>query len=844
MKSTRIPLSRIACAERPHGARRGLVNRFRAGALLACGLLAMSGRLAPLAAATMDPAVSGQWNAPVKWPAVAVHLVMLHTGKVLFYRGDDLKTYVWDPVTEAIVMALPGVDIFCGGHSFLPDGRVLATGGDTNHTAIFDPLTSQWQPGPDMRMRRFYPTNVVMEGDGRTLVFSGRASSLVEIVESYIPGSTGWDLLPLANKTMEFYPRMHLLDSGKILHVGEEPTTDLFDPAAQTWQLVATSNFGTRYEGNSVALPPGHDKIMIVGGNGGAVTNTAEIIDMSDPTPSWRYTTPMTYKREHLQSVILPDGKVLVVGGVGASAAYAPEMFDPATETWTVMAPMATDRGYHSTAVLLPDGRVLAAGANGNRTREIYEPPYLFHGPRPVIDTVPESVGYGETFTLTSTDAAHITSVVFIRPGASTHAANMEQRYVPLAFTQSAADALEVEVPTNPNFAPPGYYMLFVLNADGVPSVAPFVLLRPTVGPSTPVALPPTTTTQPTITTTTRSTTTTTTTRPPTTVTRPPTTTTTRPPATTRPPTTTTTKPPTTTRPSTTTTSKPPTTTRPPTTTTTRPPTTTRPSTTITTLQFVTEVRVATKSDDAEEMPTGTVDLASKDLQLIRDAADQIVGIRFNKLDIPPRMFILAAYVQFAADQVQTEPTSLVIQAQAADKAATFKKSARNLSSRPRTTTAVTWSDLPGWMAIGDSGPIERTPNIAALIQEIVNRPAWKMGNPLALIITGTGRRTAKSYDGSKTAAPMLHVEFSTVPSTSTTATSTSSTTTTSTTATSTTVSEPSTTSTSTTSTTDTEPPTTTPSVPTTSTPDLEAPTTTTTLPPAVVEIAPGPDDA
>jgi hypothetical protein len=138
---------------------------------------------------------------------------------------------------------------------------------------------------------------------------------------------------------------------------------------------------------------------------------------------------------------------------------------------------MATKRGYHSTAVLLPDGRVLAAGANGNPTREVYSPPYLFRGARPTVASVPSSVDYGETFSVGTPDALRVATVVFMRPGSATHAANMEQRYVPLVFTPTDASTLEVVAPTEPNVAPPGYYMLFILDAQGVPSTAPFVFL-------------------------------------------------------------------------------------------------------------------------------------------------------------------------------------------------------------------------------------------------------------------------------------------------------------------------------------------------------------------------------
>ena len=157
--------------------------------------------------------------------------------------------------------------------------------------------------------------------------------------------------------------------------------------------------------------------------------------------------------------------------------------WDPVTETWTTMARMQIPRLYHSTALLLPDGRVLAAGggrAFGKVTSqlnaEIYSPPYLFKGARPTITSAPTAIGYGSNFVIETPDVSSIAMVSLVRPGAVTHGYNQDQRFLSLTFTQTPG-GLQVQAPANANLAPPGYYMLFVLDTDGVPSAASFVRL-------------------------------------------------------------------------------------------------------------------------------------------------------------------------------------------------------------------------------------------------------------------------------------------------------------------------------------------------------------------------------
>jgi hypothetical protein len=215
--------------------------------------------------------------------------------------------------------------------------------------------------------------------------------------------------------------------------------------------------------------------------------DTTYVIDMTQPLPAWRRTPSMAFPRTYHTLTLLPDGTVLVTGGGPTTdaidvnnAVKAAELWSPATETWTIMASMQRPRLYHSVALLLPDGRVLVAGGGRffNQTDpsdqlsgEIYSPPYLFKGLRPVIGSAPTQIGYGSAMTVQTVDATRIASVALIKLGSMTHSFNMDQRYVPLSFT-AGSGSLTVQTPANANIAPPGHYMLFIVDSDGVPSVA------------------------------------------------------------------------------------------------------------------------------------------------------------------------------------------------------------------------------------------------------------------------------------------------------------------------------------------------------------------------------------
>ena len=222
----------------------------------------------------------------------------------------------------------------------------------------------------------------------------------------------------------------------------------------------------------------------------GPSSNTTFVLDMSQPTPSWQQTSSMVYPRSFMNLTMLPDGTVLGTGGETdrnggniANAVYAAELWLPQSKTWSTMAAMHTPREYHGTALLLPDGRVLESGMGadfGNvpdeKSAEFYSPPYLFKGARPTITAAPTQISYNSPFFVGTPDAANISSVVLIRTGAVTHFFDQNERFLPLSFTQ-AAGGLTVTAPVDGNTAPPGYYMLFIVNSAVVPSVAPFVQL-------------------------------------------------------------------------------------------------------------------------------------------------------------------------------------------------------------------------------------------------------------------------------------------------------------------------------------------------------------------------------
>ncbi len=456
----------------------------------------------------------GQWTTlSTSMPINPVHVAMLHNGKILVVSGSgnvagntNYQAGLFDPATGTVTTQPVSWDMFCNGMVILPDGRPLIIGGTLQYdpfhgqtlAAEYDPATNSFTNVQSMAVGRWYPT-ATMLGDGRVMAFSGLDvnGSTTPGVQFFTEGS-GWSSVVNAPWTPPLYPRMTLLPNGKVFYSGPGANSALFDPATQSWtQNVAQTNYGgSRNYGTTVLLPltPANNyapTVMIMGGASPA-TLTTETIDLSQPTPKWTWGPDMSQQRIEMNAVILPTGNVLALGGSvvdeqNSSASLNADLFD-GTKFGSAGA-NGFPRLYHSVALLLPDATVWVAGGNPTRGTyqtqiENYQPAYLFTNdgqghvipaPRPTISSAPATVAYGSAFAVSTPDASNISSIALIRAGAVTHAFDMDQRMIGLSFTDQGNGTLLVNAPANGNLAPPGYYLLFLVNSAGVPSVASWV---------------------------------------------------------------------------------------------------------------------------------------------------------------------------------------------------------------------------------------------------------------------------------------------------------------------------------------------------------------------------------
>ncbi len=455
-----------------------------------------------------DPSIVGQWSPTlVQLPTVAVNLNLMHTGQLLFWAGDFSSApnfgQLWNPQNNQITdVPNPFSNIFCSANVHLADGRLLVAGGHDKANGFmgiadsntFDPVTQTWQPMPDMAFRRWYPT-LTMLADGKAIVIAGSENSEtvnVEVPELFDPVAKTWTRLNNARLSIPQYPMVFLLEDGRLVQLGstEHPTpTRTLDIATQTWTTIDSRLLDG---GSAVMYAPG--RLMKAGSssNNGETPNadssaTTYVLDMNGANPTWRQTQSMAYPRTFHNLTSLADGSVLVTSGTRkksetnlSTGVLQAELWSPATESWATMASAQIPRIYHSTAVLLPDARVAVsgsgniAGGTDQTTLELYSPPYLFKGARPTITSAPTLAKYGTSFFVQTPDAASISAVNLIRPGAATHSFDQDQRFVPVTFNV-VAGGIQVNAPANANLLPPGYYMLFIVSNAGVPSIAKFV---------------------------------------------------------------------------------------------------------------------------------------------------------------------------------------------------------------------------------------------------------------------------------------------------------------------------------------------------------------------------------
>jgi galactose oxidase len=345
---------------------------------------------------------------------------------------------------------------------------------------------------------------------------SGNIVTIPEIWEG-----NHWVELPGAGTdTVPYYPRNFVAPDGRIFMAGERIKSRWFEVdgigvggGRGRW-VDGPSHFLriNRDYGTAAMYEPG--KILYAGGGGNpgwrvqspdpspsAPTASAETIDLNQASPQWQNIAPMSAPRRHLNSTILPDGTVLITGGTrgggfvdinDGDAVKTAEVWDPRTNQWTTLAPASRMRVYHSVSMLLPDGTVLH-GASGDadaiqngvikpvppeRNHEIFSPPYLFKGARPTITAVsPATVSYNGTISVTTPNVGQITEARWIRLSSVTHAFDAGQRANKLTISPTAT-GVDVTAPASPNLAPPGYYLLFILNRNGVPSIGKVVNIQ------------------------------------------------------------------------------------------------------------------------------------------------------------------------------------------------------------------------------------------------------------------------------------------------------------------------------------------------------------------------------
>jgi FtsP/CotA-like multicopper oxidase with cupredoxin domain len=461
-----------------------------------------------------DDAVGGAWE---ELPGVAgvtmMHAALLAgSSRILFWgygpRADQSR--IWDQGTGLYTSPSvqpsdvhPDQDLWSCAQAYLADGTVLAHGGfnigppctlDTERrTLLFDPNLLVWSAAPETAARRFYPTTISL-GDGRAVTLYGQDTSLggdTSSAEIYTPGS-GWsppDPLPFAYL---YYPWTFVLPGGDLFIAGpQKPARRFAYPASPVLateypQLTAGAR-GDNMDGSAVLLklePPAHaPRVMVLGGAAADAQQSVEWIDLSAGAPAWQALPPLNLPRAKLNAVLLPDGRVLVAGGALAALPDGGpvEIFDPLDPDagWQQGPAMKHPRDYHSAAILLPDGSVVMGGDPGGdfTPHERYRPSYFFR-PRPAVTTAPATLTYGAPFDVGTPVAAAIGEVVLLRPGAVTHGFNMSQRLVGCAITAGGdASTVRCVAPPDGNVAPPGPYLLFLVDRDRVPSTGSWVRL-------------------------------------------------------------------------------------------------------------------------------------------------------------------------------------------------------------------------------------------------------------------------------------------------------------------------------------------------------------------------------
>lgn len=463
----------------------------------------------------LDPAVYGQWSTlGYDLPLRAIHVTLLKTGNFLLIAGSgnvssdnvlgNFKAYLWNPNTSSLVSIPVPYDAFCGGHLVDANGDVIIYGGTTHYATSSTPWvgsnkvykyivsTNTWVAMPPMKQGRWYPS-MIMDGKKRQFAFSGLDATghNPSTPEMFDPATNTWTTI--APRGLPLYAGLQLLANGRFgyagAHYGNSANpAKVFDPMTGAFTYASDPNqvidLGHRNMGMAAMVGSAdQQRVWVVGGL--PAVATTYFVNFAASTPVASAGPAMPTAKGYVSVSDLPDLSAMETGGGTGTDSPVQEasILNTTSNVLTTVAPPVQPRTYHSSSLTMPDGRVVTFGgdpagdANFNYKIEIFSPPYLFKGPRPVITSAATEMHYGNGYTVGATaSGTSLASAVLLRPGSATHSMDSSQRALKLAMTATTG-TLHVTIPTNPNLAPPGWYMLFVNDALGRPSIAHWVHL-------------------------------------------------------------------------------------------------------------------------------------------------------------------------------------------------------------------------------------------------------------------------------------------------------------------------------------------------------------------------------
>ena len=464
----------------------------------------------------------GNWSGVIPWtPHIPTSAALLPDGRLLTFASNQRTTFpdgpqftfaaVWDPATGLFTEINNGRhDMFCGGLSLLQDGRLLVNGGNgiTGTTALaslFDWRTNEWVPAQTMADGRWYNTTISLP-NGEVLTAGGNGGANGNGTIEQWNASSGWRRMsginwqavanpPIANAIeTNWHPFFLVAPDGRVAHFGPHQSLDWITATGTGSMTTAGASIpGTHYPKQGAWAMYDAGKVIVAGGlqaiDNGTVVNKAFTIDLNGATPVLTPAAPMANARSFSNSVMLPNGEVMIVGGntsgqffSDVGAVFTPEIWNPTTGQWRGVADLTVPRNYHSLAMLLPDGRVWSGGGGlsgdpltDHQDAQVFTPPQLFNADgtfavRPLITAAPDRISPASVFTVNASNGVQYFSAISM--SAQTHSVSTGLRHVRFTHTNPSAGVYAVTAPSSINVLTPGYWMMFAVDANGVWSVS------------------------------------------------------------------------------------------------------------------------------------------------------------------------------------------------------------------------------------------------------------------------------------------------------------------------------------------------------------------------------------